>query len=386
MPSLRRLLPVLLLVVCGHLALFDALHGLGRIDRPAVPPDRAPPVLMAELLPPAPATVATEPVPEPGPAPAQRAAAAPQSARPRPVAPRRIAPARTPAAPAPAAPAPEPVPVADGGPVSAPVPVASEDDSAPADAAAVSGTDRTVPGPPVATADGPPAPPQAEPVPAVAAPAGPVRLPGPMELRYAVTGHVKGFDYQAHATLQWRHDGARYDARFELGAFLLGKRVQTSSGAVGPAGLEPMRFADRARSERAAHFDYAARRITFSANTPEAALQPGAQDRLSVILQLAALLGGDPARYPEGSTLTVQTASARNAEPWTFLRAGTDDLALPGGPVPAVRLLRAPRRDFDDTVEVWLAPSLGWLPVRLRFTQAGGDAVDQILQDRMPLP
>jgi hypothetical protein len=207
-----------------------------------------------------------------------------------------------------------------------------------------------------------------------------------MALRYAVTGHVKGFDYQAHAELRWRHDGARYDARFELGAFLLGKRVQTSSGAVGPGGLEPVRFADRTRSERAAHFDYAARRITFSANTPEATLLPGAQDRLSVILQLAALFGGDPARYPEGASLTLQTASARNAEMWTFVRAETADLALPAGPVPAVRLVRAPRRDFDDTVEVWLAPSLGWLPVRLRFTQSGGDVADQILQDRTPLP
>ncbi|MEH3086363.1 MAG: DUF3108 domain-containing protein [Xylophilus ampelinus] len=385
MPSLRRLLPVLLLVVCAHLAVYDALRGLGRTARPATPPDGAPPVLLAEILPPAPAAAA--PAPDPPAAPPRTAAAAPRVPPARHAAPRRVAPARpaaaTAAVPAPAA-APAPAPAAEDAPPAAPVPVAAEAEGAPTEAPAAAGGDQAAPGAgesSAATAASPGADgtaPQAA--------AAPARLPGPMELRYAVTGHVKGFDYQAHATLRWRHDGERYDARFELGAFLLGTRVQTSTGAVGPGGLAPLRFADRTRSERAAHFDYAARRISFSANTPDAPLQPGAQDRLSVILQVAALLGADPGRYPEGATLSMQTASARSAETWTFRRAETADLALPDGPVPAVRLVRAPRRDFDDTVEVWLAPGLGWLPVRLRFTQAGGDVVDQILQDRMPLP
>ena len=42
----------------------------------------------------------------------------------------------------------------------------------------------------------------------------------------------------------------------------------------------PERFADRSRSEKAAHFDAANQRIRFSNNAPDAELRPGAQDRL----------------------------------------------------------------------------------------------------------
>ena len=40
---------------------------------------------------------------------------------------------------------------------------------------------------------------------------------------------------------------------------------------------------------------------------------------------------------------------------------------------------RLPRKEFDTTVDVWLAPSQGHLPVRMRITQANGDVADQRL-------
>jgi len=45
-----------------------------------------------------------------------------------------------------------------------------------------------------------------------------------------------------------------------------------------------------------------------------------------------------------------------------------------------VKLTRKPRREFDQKVEVWYAPSMGWLPVRNRVTDANGDFVDQQLK------
>ncbi|RYF32279.1 MAG: DUF3108 domain-containing protein, partial [Comamonadaceae bacterium] len=51
----------------------------------------------------------------------------------------------------------------------------------------------------------------------------------------------------------------------------------------------------------------------------------------------------------------------------------------PAGKVDAVRLERAPRKEFDTRVEVWYAPALGYLPVRIRITQQNGDYVDQKL-------
>ncbi len=56
---------------------------------------------------------------------------------------------------------------------------------------------------------------------------------------------------------------------------------------------------------------------------------------------------------------------------------------LPAGEMRARQVKRLPRKEFDSTVEMWLAPILQHLPVRLRVTQANGDVADQQLS-RMP--
>lgn len=205
----------------------------------------------------------------------------------------------------------------------------------------------------------------------------PLAIPGSMSLRYLVSATSRGRPYQVHGTLQWQHDGERYQARLEISAFLLGARVQTSVGRIGPDGLAPTRFGDRLRSEQATHFQRDKGVISFSNNAPDAPLAPGAQDRLSVILQLGALLAGAPQRYPAGTVIALQTAGVREAEPWQFSVVGPEQQALPGGVIDTVKLLRLPRREFDQTIELWLAPGLQYLPVRVRITQGNGDVADQ---------
>ena len=56
-------------------------------------------------------------------------------------------------------------------------------------------------------------------------------------------------------------------------------------------------------------------------------------------------------------------------------------LDLPFGETATLKLSRQPRREFDQKVELWYAPALGYLPVRSRITQANGDFVDQQLSE-----
>jgi hypothetical protein len=204
--------------------------------------------------------------------------------------------------------------------------------------------------------------------------------PQPALLKYDVKGTTRHLNYSAWAELLWRQDGQHYDARLEVGAFLLGSRVQTSSGNLGAEGLMPLRFGDKSRSELAAHFQRDKNIISFSANTPDVPLLKGAQDRLSVILQLSALLAADPTRYPAGTMLSFQTVSQREAEVWQFVVEKEENLQLPYGDLPSLKLNRNPRKAFDQRIELWLAPTLDYLPVRLRITNANGDAVDQLLR------
>ena len=211
-----------------------------------------------------------------------------------------------------------------------------------------------------------------------------MRLPAPIKLAFDVAGQAKKFDYQARAELVWQHDGARYEARQEVSAFLVGSRTQRSTGLVTAQGLQPERFGDRNRSERAAHFDYERGRVTFSANTPEAAIGPGAQDRLSVFIQLAGLLAATPDRFVPGTQLTLTTVSATGADRWTFTVEATETLNLPAGTLPTLKLQRLPRRDYDQKAELWLAPDMGYLPVRIKITQANGDFADLRLRSSSP--
>ncbi|MCM2251911.1 MAG: DUF3108 domain-containing protein [Ramlibacter sp.] len=215
------------------------------------------------------------------------------------------------------------------------------------------------------------------------APASPAEASGsrllvaaPVHLRYAVVATVRAQAAAGQAELVWRHDGERYEARLAVSAPPQPTRTQRSAGRIGAEGLAPLRFSDKARAEEAAHFQREAGKVTFSSNKPEAVLLAGAQDRLSVLLQLGAMLAGAPGKFPVGTVIAVQTAGTRDADTSVFIVEQDEKLELPGGTVDAVKLTRGPRREFDPALEVWLARSMDYVPVRLRLTQPNGDSVD----------
>ena len=208
----------------------------------------------------------------------------------------------------------------------------------------------------------------------LAPPTGAVRLPGSALVKYKVEANK--FPYSANGELLWQQEGQAYKARLSFSAF--GQtRLQTSQGQITPAGLAPVRFADKYRSEVAAHFNREQGKVTFSANTPDAPLLTGAQDRLSVILQLAALVAGNPEQFAPATTVTVQVVGARDADTWLFTVGEEETLSLAGGEQRALKLVRNPRQPFDQKVELWLAAQLDYLPVRLKITEANGDYIDQ---------
>lgn len=198
-------------------------------------------------------------------------------------------------------------------------------------------------------------------------------LPGSIKLRYKVQANK--FPYSLSGELVWRQDGQQYQASLSFGVF--GQtRTQTSRGLIGPGGLAPERFSDKFRTEVAAHFNHEQGKVTFSANTPDAALLAGGQDRLSVLVQLAALVAGAPERFPPATTLTIQTVGPRDADLWLFTVGTMEALELPGGNVQGLKLTRNPRQAFDQQVEIWLAPALSYLPARIRILEANGDYID----------
>lgn len=240
-----------------------------------------------------------------------------------------------------------------------------------------------VPEPPVAAAAPEPvaSAPEAKPTPHITqAPAvkplhvDPQRLSGSKRLIYTLM--TSKFPFSLNAELLWRNLGDHYSARLRYSAFGQ-SRMQTSQGLITRTGLAPDRFADKYRSELATHFNRALGTISFSANTPDAPLLAGAQDRLSVLLQLGALLASDPAHFEPGTTVSLQTAGPRNATIWLFTVMPAEALELPGGKLQTVKLERRPREPYEQKIEVWLSPQLDYLPARVRVTDANGESADQ---------
>ncbi|RZI93526.1 MAG: DUF3108 domain-containing protein [Variovorax sp.] len=326
----------------------------------------------------APPAAEAPPPPVATPAPTPQPQAAPKPPRPRAVRPPRPAATEPAAAPAPAASPTEPVadalpPLTDDAGVPGPVAAAS----APASSSSSPASD-------TGGASGPAGTQTAGDALRVTGPQS-LRVPGSVRLKYDVVGQQGASPMQGvYGEVDWLQDGNAYDARLSLGILFRTLRTQHSRGVVGPTGIEPERFSDTRKTEVASHFVRAEGKVVFSNNTPSVPLLAGAQDRLSVVMQLGAMLAGDAARFPVGSTIAIQTVGPRDADIWTFNVGEEETLDLLYGPMNARKLTRNPRREFDDKVELWLAPELGYLPVRIKLTQPNGDFADMRMRDHLP--
>jgi hypothetical protein len=210
-------------------------------------------------------------------------------------------------------------------------------------------------------------------------------LPPSTLMSYSLSGMDKGLTYHASGELRWQHHDTAYELTLTVRAFLLGSRHWRSVGRIEASGLAPARFSDSWRNERAAHFDREQQRVVFSSNSTPAALQAGAQDQVSLYVQLAAAMAGEPERFVPGTRLQVQTVTVRDAQPWALTLDKEDTLVLEGRTIKAFRWVCQPRNQYEARVEFWVAPEQAWLPVRIRITQASGSYIDLSWRGSEPL-
>jgi hypothetical protein len=113
-------------------------------------------------------------------------------------------------------------------------------------------------------------------------------------------------------------------------------------------------------------FDWQARRVTGIAEKKpvDLALESGTQDSLSVQIELMQELAAG--RAPKSFWLIDDDA----IKEYTYTREATTTLDTPLGRLEAV-IYRSERPGSDRVTRLWLAPSLGYLPVRAERSRAG---------------
>jgi len=162
------------------------------------------------------------------------------------------------------------------------------------------------------------------------------------------------------AEQRWRLAAGRYELRTEL-LPVLGPKVQyLSRGRVGAAGLVPESFAEYRGKDRQprthADFDWQARVLSYGRahEDQRAPLEPGTQDVNALAYQLAWMGDAAAAHW--------QVATGKKVAPYRFTRAQPTRVTV-GGKEVVAWLWRS--TDEGDRTEVWVAPQLGHLPVRV---------------------
>ncbi len=208
-----------------------------------------------------------------------------------------------------------------------------------------------------------------------------VNLPPSVELSYAVQVSMSGLQLSGEAHLQWQAAQEKYQITTDTRSSLFGKILESSSqGGLSEQGLAPLRFNEKRlrRDATSTTFDRLTNTIRFNTASQTYPITGGEQDRSSILWQLIALARAEPRQFVEGSEWTFFVAGQRDAQPWTFRIGAPETIRSPFGDLATVRIRKLPPPDQPgQQIDIWLAPTLEWYPVRLRTVEADGDTIEQ---------
>jgi hypothetical protein len=197
--------------------------------------------------------------------------------------------------------------------------------------------------------------------------------PPSTRLSYNFEGYSMGPVYGS-AKVEWLREGSRYQVRLEVRVPPLGGRRMVSDGQLGPLGLAPRRYDEE--TDRLFH-DTARVSVHFEPDRIQLANGkvndpiPGVQDTASQFVQMTWLFLSKPELLQAGRVVEFPLALPRRIGRWTYDVREPVDLQLPFGTIKAYHLEPRPtsRRGKEWLVDIWIAPSLQYLPARITLRQ-----------------
>lgn len=191
---------------------------------------------------------------------------------------------------------------------------------------------------------------------------------------------------QGTTTIEWRIADARYTASSittdDAGNVFL---QLNSEGRVEPGfGVAPERYVEKriSRPPMATNFQWDSAKVTFSNTNREVPLRPGVQDQLSFMAQLALIAQAFPDRMQPGMPVALEVAGTRDVRVYDLRVVGWELTRTQLGLVDTLKLERAlPEGAKDARIELWLAPTMNWLPVRTRTVFNGDQVIETVLKE-----
>ncbi|TCS37752.1 uncharacterized protein DUF3108 [Paucimonas lemoignei] len=201
-------------------------------------------------------------------------------------------------------------------------------------------------------------------------------------LEYAVQALREGQMVHGHGKIAWQVNGNQYTINGEAGILFFSLLDFGSQGQIDQYGVAPLRYTEKRfrRAQTETWFNRDSKLISFSTSPKSFPLQGGEQDRASIIWQLASIGRGDAARFIPGAQIPLFIAGVRDGSTWNIQVIGEEDTKVGLGELRAWHMRRAPRSgDKDQTLDIWLAPSHHWYPVKLRYTESNGEYLELLL-------
>jgi hypothetical protein len=256
-----------------------------------------------------------------------------------------------------------------------------------------------------APASSPRAPSSRESTPPPAAPAGPdasAARPGDergatraadawppnTRLNYRLSGNYRG-ELHGTARVLWQKTGNQYQAQVDLDLGLLASMRLTSQGEITAQSLVPRVYEELVRKKR--------RNVRLGeeslhlANGETVPRPPGVQDTASQFVELSHRFATGQVPLAVGQSVGFALARPNRVAQWTYDVVAETTLHLPLlGPT---RTLQVKPRPVDSesaqnasaqvSAQMWLAPSLQYLPVRIVLTMGNGQYEVDLLLERI---
>ena len=346
----RGLLVLVAVVLAGH---FAALHWASGLRMQAGTLHTMAPPMYTRLLAPQ------------APPPVQAPVAAPRRPRPRPKPTARLA-------PAPSTPRDTTSTVAQDTPAPPPLPAASE---------AVAAAQPDTPAAPVPdlAASAPATPASAAASSAVASTAGD-SWPADTRLRYQLSGTLRGGPLYGSGRVLWQRQGTTYQARVEVDVPPFANFSMTSQGEVDASTLLPGAY-EELRNGKPRGLKIREREVVL-ANGAIVPRPDGVQDTASQFVELSHRFATGRERLEVGRSVSLWMARPGAVDLWTYDIVERERLVTRLGEIEAFHLkpraLASPHGNIY--MDMWFAPSLQYLPVRVRVGMGDEATVDLLVE------
>jgi Protein of unknown function (DUF3108) len=205
--------------------------------------------------------------------------------------------------------------------------------------------------------------------------------PADTKLSYALSGYYRG-PITGRASVQWQRQGAQYQTQVALDLSGFNIYTMTSQGQATPQGLLPAAYEEKRVGAKVLQLGLEPQQIRL--NDGQRVDRPaGVQDTASQFVELAYRFANGQAVMAVGSNVKLWLARPNAVAEWTYDIVGQETLhSATFGAMETFHLKPRPLANPSGTIsaEIWFAPALQYLPVRIKITLSTDTWVDLMVE------